>query len=273
MRPLAGFLRLLRVASGVSDNVAYRVEGRMRQHCPPYLFQYSLSGKGWMENADGQYSVPTGSGFLVKVSDPDLVYGFPNDAGEPWTFLWVAFDGGMAQSLVREMTTRNGPVFSLDREHPIIQEFLAFEGRPAEEDITAGRSAEYVTRLLTALSDAADKPGAASAARELVHEVQALIDQRLHDNLNVKKLAAALGVSREYLARVYKAETGYSLHEHILRRKVYAACDLLKDTKLSHAKIAERLGFGTGTHFARVFKQVTRIAPRQYRALGTLLEV
>jgi transcriptional regulator GlxA family with amidase domain len=45
------------------------------------------------------------------------------------------------------------------------------------------------------------------------------------------------------------------------------AQDLLRETELSHERIAEHCGFADTFHFSKVFKRRTGMPPREYRQL------
>ena len=59
--------------------------------------------------------------------------------------------------------------------------------------------------------------------------------------------------------------TGVSVMEYVIRLRVRLACRLLQDTMLPIAEIAERIGYADVTHFGRMFKKHTRLAPSDYR--------
>lgn len=63
---------------------------------------------------------------------------------------------------------------------------------------------------------------------------------------------------------VFKAHTGVSPIEYINNAKINRAKELLSNTNLSVADIAERIGFSDQNYFCRMFKKKTGITPKQF---------
>jgi AraC family transcriptional regulator of arabinose operon len=72
-------------------------------------------------------------------------------------------------------------------------------------------------------------------------------------------------MSIRHINRIFKAETGTTLYQYVLMRKVDTAKVLLKDTSISIREIAEQLGFTDQYHFSNYFKQRTGTSPTEYR--------
>lgn len=266
--PAPGFARVRVVGSRTAGDPSYRILGPRRQE-PYCLFHYSLAGRGVLEVRGETYTVPEGSGILCRVADPDVSLGYPEDGVEPWRFLFVSFEGGSALQMTDSLVERYGHLLSLSPEHPHLRRFLDFEDAEPETTLSVAASAQLVNDLLLALSTAAENRNVPACTKDMVRQAQLLIGRQLNENINVMSVAATLGVSREHLTRAHKAETGITLHDYIRQRKIEAACELLRETQLSHSEIARRLGFGSGTHFARVFKSSLHMTPRRYRASQT----
>jgi AraC family transcriptional regulator of arabinose operon len=97
----------------------------------------------------------------------------------------------------------------------------------------------------------------------LVERAERYIAASLACPPTVADLAARCQVSPSTLAHSFKAQTGYSVHDYILRKRVQRAKILM----LSGARIgetADRLGFGSQFHFSRVFRQYEGVSPRQF---------
>ena len=96
-----------------------------------------------------------------------------------------------------------------------------------------------------------------------VEEKQHLIDEvvRLDDGFEIlyEKLAKELFLSRPYLSRRFKEETGESLTDFILKEKTEEAKRLLRYSGKSLTAIGNYLGFSSQSHFARVFKKYAKV--------------
>ena len=94
------------------------------------------------------------------------------------------------------------------------------------------------------------------ASAGLAGEAAAAVERALDggQRIGIDELAASLYTSRSRLCAVFKAETGESLGNYMRRRRMERAQDLLTDSSLSIAQIAELLGFPQQAAFAQAFK-------------------
>ncbi|WP_293824787.1 helix-turn-helix transcriptional regulator [uncultured Parolsenella sp.] len=94
------------------------------------------------------------------------------------------------------------------------------------------------------------------ASAGLAGEAAAAVERALDagQRVGIDGLAASLYTSRSRLCAVFKAETGESLGAYMRRRRMERAQDLLVDSSLSIAQIAELLGFSQQAAFAQAFK-------------------
>ena len=78
-------------------------------------------------------------------------------------------------------------------------------------------------------------------------------------------IAAAAGLSRRSLERLFQKHIGRSLGTEITHHRIEHAKDLLLTTNLKAHQIALRCGFGGMVQFSRVFKQVIGTPPSNFR--------
>lgn len=67
------------------------------------------------------------------------------------------------------------------------------------------------------------------------------------------------------MSRFCKVATGFTFVEYVNSVRIKEAKHLLEQTTLKVNLIARKVGFGSVTHFGRVFKAVTGHAPLYYR--------
>jgi transcriptional regulator GlxA family with amidase domain len=83
---------------------------------------------------------------------------------------------------------------------------------------------------------------------------------------SVSAVARRAGMSERHLARLFRAETGTTVAQHVERVRVEAARHLLESSDSGLDAIARRCGFGTVETFHRSFKRRTGITPGAHRA-------
>ncbi|MCI3920728.1 AraC family transcriptional regulator [Paenibacillus sp. TRM 82003] len=104
-----------------------------------------------------------------------------------------------------------------------------------------------------------------SAMHERISEVVRYINAHYMDELSLHLLADKFYVSPYYLSRFFKEATGFTFIEYLNNVRVKEATTLLMRTSLKVNAIARKVGFGSVTHFGRVFKLVTGHPPLFYR--------
>ncbi len=90
------------------------------------------------------------------------------------------------------------------------------------------------------------------------------LEQNFYGKIGMQELAATAGVSRQHLARLWKRETGITLHEHLNALRVVRACELIVSTNRKIIDISMDCGFGSVSQFNRAFRKATGISPREY---------
>ena len=85
------------------------------------------------------------------------------------------------------------------------------------------------------------------------------------EGIQVDDILRAVPMSRSVLEYRFKRILGYSPHHEIQRVQFQRVLQLLQETKLSIAAIAERSGFRYTEYMTKAFKKRFKITPRQYR--------
>lgn len=92
-----------------------------------------------------------------------------------------------------------------------------------------------------------------------------LIESELSRGIGVDELAQAAGVSAGHLSRAFKASTGLSPHQYVLRLRVERAQKLIRDGNPSLREVAKRVGFADASHMAAVFLRTLGQPPSAFR--------
>ncbi len=87
-------------------------------------------------------------------------------------------------------------------------------------------------------------------------------------DLTNSEIASAMGYHPYYLNRLFKDNTGQTLHQYLLEYRVHQACRMLTETNDDVLSIAELCGFGGSSYFIKRFKETVGVTPLKYRAMG-----
>ncbi|MBQ1335469.1 MAG: helix-turn-helix domain-containing protein [Selenomonadaceae bacterium] len=92
------------------------------------------------------------------------------------------------------------------------------------------------------------------------------INEHLFEDLPIDVLAAKSYMSKHYMMRRFKAETGYSIHQYITSKRLLHARSLLSgETPVT--RICYDCGFHDYSTFSRAFREMFHMTPKEYREL------
>ena len=109
-----------------------------------------------------------------------------------------------------------------------------------------------------------DKEGKAKISRSIMQAME-YIRKNLHTKLLLKDIGFAVKLSPNYLATRFHEETGYTVQDYVRDQRIAVAEIMLKESNYSLTDIASGLGFGSNSHFIKVFREQKKVTPKQYR--------
>lgn len=121
---------------------------------------------------------------------------------------------------------------------------------------------EIIAALHRALFGADALPQQTSA---LVKRAVAYLHQNYNRPLARWEIASAIGVSEDYLSRVFHRELGLSPWRYLNRYRIEQAKQLLRHTNSTIKAIASQVGFKDQLYFSRVFRKLTDLSPSAFR--------
>jgi len=91
------------------------------------------------------------------------------------------------------------------------------------------------------------------------------MQSNMTENITVEQLSELIYVSKSYLSRYFKQETGMSLIEYLRLIRINAAKKLLVTTNSSVEEISSIIGYNSSKYFCRAFRTCTSMSPSEYR--------
>jgi AraC family transcriptional regulator len=99
----------------------------------------------------------------------------------------------------------------------------------------------------------------------MLRRVVDFIDSELHTSLRMESLAQIAGLSQFRFAHNFKAETGMSPHQFVMRARIERAKSLLRETDLTIVEIALAIGLQSSSQFNALFKRELNTTPGDFR--------
>ena len=116
----------------------------------------------------------------------------------------------------------------------------------------------HYARQMHALQSSAITSKAVTAVINYIYE-------HLHTRITLATLASVTNLSAPYLSRLFKKETGYSISDYILWKKLETAKSMLASSDYSIAEISASLAFPSQSYFTNVLKKDCGMTPKEYR--------
>lgn len=100
-----------------------------------------------------------------------------------------------------------------------------------------------------------------SAIQTAIH----YIEDHYNHNLTIDAICESVSFSKYYFCKLFKENTGMTLHQYVVEYRLNKSKELLSYTKLSIAAISNSVGFNNTLTFSRQFKEKFNMTPSEYR--------
>jgi len=124
---------------------------------------------------------------------------------------------------------------------------------------------EFVIRQCSLPTDTRFQETSKSKDGRLVNTAIAYVEQNLHNKVSQTEVARRCGVSSCQFSRIFKQVHGTTFQEYVLRRRMGQAIKLLQNPSASITDVCYTVGFNDLSHFTRIFRRYTGVAPSAYR--------
>ena len=156
------------------------------------------------------------------------------------------------------------PCYQLDRNIAMVTENIVRcmdQGDSISEKMAYGYTIALVGEILqrSSLTDANEKKSNA------IKDLLIYCNSHFTEEINVSTAAAACFVSESLVSKVFSKEIGCSFRTYVNSLRIDYACRLLEKTDMRIIDVMYACGFRNQTSFNRVFLEICRQTPRQYR--------
>ena len=99
----------------------------------------------------------------------------------------------------------------------------------------------------------------------LVKRAVAYLHENFTRSLSRWEIAESVGVSEDYISRVFSRELGLTPWDYLNRYRILQAKELLRKTSENISNIARQVGFKDQAYFSRVFRKLSGLSPQAFR--------
>jgi len=100
---------------------------------------------------------------------------------------------------------------------------------------------------------------------DTVFKAAEYVKEHFSEKITLEEIAGYVSLSRSYLSRIFKEETGESLSAYINKVRIDKAKLMLLDNNCALIDIAGLCGFEDQSYFTKVFKRQVGVSPKRYR--------
>ncbi len=127
------------------------------------------------------------------------------------------------------------------------------------------KNVEALKKGISFVKNAIISASSSGRSKDVIRQAVDYILANLSQDLSVKDVADHVNFNPEYFSRLFKKETGENVKNYILRVKVDAAKDLLKNPNIPISMVASELGYSNFSHFTQMFRKHESITPSEYQ--------
>lgn len=99
----------------------------------------------------------------------------------------------------------------------------------------------------------------------LVKKITEEIDIHYAENLTIEEIAKRVYISSGYAIRLFRKHTGETINSYIIRTRMAAAAEILKNPSVSINEAAAQTGYTNVAYFSSTFRKYYNHTPREWR--------
>lgn len=97
--------------------------------------------------------------------------------------------------------------------------------------------------------------------------MKTILEQEYGKNFEMERIADTVGMSANYLSRLFKQETGMTLTDYLIDIRIEKAKQFLSDhPNLKNYEISQLVGYSDPVYFNKLFKKMVGETPKDYKA-------
>lgn len=107
--------------------------------------------------------------------------------------------------------------------------------------------------------------GFVQEATSVVDELRRYIDMHYQEDIRRSDLADLVYLNTDYISRIFKKETGISISNYLIQKRVEVAKKLLTQSKLPINTVSIHVGYSNFSYFTKMFRENAGCSPLEYR--------
>ncbi len=187
-----------------------------------------------------------------------------------WNEYYIGFEGMIIDNIAENgFIVPESPILNVGINEDLVHLFsnaikVAKEDKTAAQQYLAGITFNI---LGTILSLAQNRNFESKESSQKIERAKVIMIENLHKNIDIKGIAANLGISYSLFRKAFKEYTGYAPAQYVQELKLRKAKELLAETNHSIKEVSYELNFSSYEYFLSFFKKRVGHTPMEYRNL------
>ncbi len=228
-----------------------------------YEIEYIQSGQGIYTINNTEYAVSPGTLVFLTPIDFSSLHA---DEGE-MAILNISFsESWISDKIISDIST-----YSVINSYPSFLCEKIFDELKNEREYASS----YIRFLLgciliDAVRCAKSSEQASAKSNNVVSDMLSYVHTHFRDDPSLTELSAHVGLSPNYLSKLFHANVGKTYKAYVVGLKLNYAATMLTQTDTAVTDICYLCGFNSLAHFLRVFKEKYGMSPMKYRQMHKL---
>lgn len=155
--------------------------------------------------------------------------------------------------------------FSMDGPVPGLVDTVFFRWQSGSPQGRTAARASFLELMSHLFLPPGSRTGNKANRFQLAYAAKGVLDAHIPSETGIQELLQTLGYSYAHLCRIFHGAFGLSPVEYRNTSRIEQAKALLRDTNLTIAEIAYRVGFQDAGYFSRKFRKLNHMKPREAR--------
>lgn len=233
---------------------------------PYYQIIYCVRGQGKLVIDGQEFVIEAGQGFYLPKDYPHEYYA----TQEIWETHWITFDGREVPELMKTISFPNWRVYdisNLSAVDAILKKMLYI--LKTNYYYSGHQCSSMLYQFLLELNRYVNLQSSPNESYKLkqLQPVIDYIDNHYMEEIELKQLSDVIGLSPQYLCRLFKDCLNLRPFEYLARKRIQEAKTLLLEEKFTINEIARTVGYNDCSYFCAVFKRHEMLSPAEFRTL------
>ncbi len=195
--------------------------------------------------------------------------GFPHEYypdGDIWDIHWVIPAGFAHENILKHFGLIEAKVFAL-KDLNMLEHIFRKMHEALRTDSVFGnyRASGYLYDFLMEFYRLISAKGTSAAPNPALRRAVEYINLNYSRPISMNQLCDISGVSKQHLCMLFRTTLDLRPTEHITKRRIQAAKELLTGSEKTTEEVALETGFCTSSYFCKMFKRYEGLTPSEFR--------